>query len=109
MWARNRPSACELFLGAAWRRVDLKAAEVGSADCAEEYRVKNEYIGLRLGIAFSLLIAILVGVGWFLGLSRMGRINADLEEIVNKRWAKVQLAREAMNYWSLNNRITMEI
>src|SRR5712692_6349983 len=108
MWARNRPSACELFLGAAWRRVDLTAAEVGSADCAEEYRVKNEYIGLRLGIAFSLLIAILVGVGW-LGLSRMGRINADLEEIVNKRWAKVQLAREAMNYSSLNNRITMEI
>ena len=70
--------------------------------------MKNEYIGLRLGIAFSLLIAILVGVGWS-GLSRMGRINADLEEIVNKRWAKVQLAREAMNYSSLNNRITMEI
>jgi len=70
--------------------------------------VKNEYIGFRLGIAFSLLITILVGVGW-LGLSRMGRINADLEEIVNKRWAKVQLAREAMNYSSLNNRITMEI
>jgi len=39
----------------------------------------------------------------------MGRIDGELEDIVNKRWAKVQLAREALFFSNLNNRITMEI
>ncbi len=39
----------------------------------------------------------------------MGRINADMEKTVEKRWAKVQLSREALNYSSLNNRTTMLI
>ena len=39
----------------------------------------------------------------------MGRINADLNEIVGKRWTKVQLARRALTYSNRNSRITMEI
>jgi PAS domain S-box-containing protein len=70
--------------------------------------MSKDHISLRLGIAFSLLIALLVAVGW-LGLRQMAHINRDLEEIANERWAKVQLAREALSYSNLNNRITMEI
>jgi PAS domain S-box-containing protein len=70
--------------------------------------MKTHHIGARLSVAFGLLIAVLIGVGW-LGLSRMGRINADLEKIVNNRWAKVQLSREALNYSNANNRATMQI
>ena len=70
--------------------------------------MRNRNIGIRLGVAFGFLIAVLIGVGW-LGLNRMGQANADLERILNHRWAKVQLAREALNYSNLSNRITMEI
>ena len=70
--------------------------------------MKNEHISLNLVAAFSLLVALLIAVGW-LGLSRMARVNADLESIVNGRWVKVQLAREALFNSNLNNRITMEI
>src|SRR6266851_7690013 len=70
--------------------------------------MKNQPISVRLGIAFSLLITLLITVSW-VGLHQMASINSDLKEIVNKRWAKVQLAREALYYSKLNNRITMEI
>ncbi len=69
--------------------------------------MKSQHLGLRLATAFSSLIAILIGVGW-LGLSRLHELNAHLEEIADKRWAKVRLAREALTYSNLNNRITME-
>jgi diguanylate cyclase (GGDEF)-like protein/PAS domain S-box-containing protein len=39
----------------------------------------------------------------------MGHINADLQDLVTKRWAKVQFCREALGYSNLNNRITMEL
>src|SRR5207245_2929855 len=70
--------------------------------------MNNQNIGVRLGIVFSFLIAVLIGIGW-LGLNRMGRIHGDMEKIVKNRWLKVQLAREALNYSALNSRITMEI
>ncbi len=70
--------------------------------------MKNQHISVRLAIAFSLLIALLITVSW-LGLHQMTSINSGLKEIVNKRWTKVQLAREALYYSNLNNRITMEI
>ncbi len=70
--------------------------------------MKRNSITLRLGIPFAFLVSILLGMGW-LGLSRMGRINSDLEGIISKRWDQVQLSREALNYSNLNNRITMEI
>jgi signal transduction histidine kinase/CheY-like chemotaxis protein len=70
--------------------------------------MKRRSIGLILTISFGFLACVLLGLGW-LGLSRMGRIHADLEDLVTKRWAKVQLCRAALNYSNLNNRITMEV
>lgn len=70
--------------------------------------MRHENIGIRLGIVFSVLIAILIGIGW-LGLLRMQRIDADTENLVSERWAKVQLSREALNYSTLNNRLTMQV
>jgi PAS domain S-box-containing protein len=61
-------------------------------------------IGPRLAIAFSFVSAILILVGW-LGLNRMARINADLNDITYRRWAKVQLAQRAIAYSNLDNRL----
>jgi signal transduction histidine kinase/CheY-like chemotaxis protein len=70
--------------------------------------MKRQSIGLTLTISFGFLVCVLLGLGW-LGLSRMSHINADLQELVTKRWAKVQLCRAALGYSNSNNRITMEI
>jgi two-component system cell cycle sensor histidine kinase/response regulator CckA len=66
--------------------------------------MKRISIGVRLAIAFSFVVSILIVVGW-LGLNRMARINADLNDISYRRWAKVQLAQEAITYSNLNNRL----
>jgi signal transduction histidine kinase/DNA-binding response OmpR family regulator len=63
---------------------------------------------VRLATAFAFLVSILLGLGW-LGLSHMARVNADFEDIISKRWPKVQLSQQALGYSNLNNRITMEI
>ena len=68
----------------------------------------NHTIGIKLAVAFGLLVAILVGVGW-LGLSRMRRINADLNEIFNRRWVKAELAREAISNIDSIFRITVNV
>ena len=65
-------------------------------------------IAARLRIALGVLIIVLLTIGW-LGLRQMAQINANLEEIVNKRWVKVKSAREVLAYSNLNNRLTMEI
>lgn len=66
------------------------------------------YIAVRLGLAFSLLVALLIAVGG-LGLHRMDKVNADLQDIMGREWAKLRLAREAATYSNRNSRITMEI
>ena len=70
--------------------------------------MKSKPIGLRLGIAFGVLIAILLGIGQ-LGLRRMHEINATLGDITGRKSAKLQLAREAITLSNHNSRITMEI
>jgi len=65
-------------------------------------------MGLRLGVAFAVLIAILVGIGQ-LGLRRMHEINDILSDITGRRSDKLQLAREALTFSNRNSRITMEI
>lgn len=65
-------------------------------------------VGIKLAAAFAILVAILVGIG-VLGLSRMDQINARLEDVLGRHWAKLQLAREALMYSNQNSRITMEI
>jgi len=70
--------------------------------------VKRKRMGLRLGVAFAVLIAILVGIGQ-LGLRRMHEINDILSDITGRRSDKLQLAREALTFSNRNSRITMEI
>jgi diguanylate cyclase (GGDEF)-like protein/PAS domain S-box-containing protein len=70
--------------------------------------VKGKHIGLRLGVAFAVLIAVLVGIGQ-LGLRRMHEINDTLSGITGARSDKLQLAREALALSNRNSRITMEI
>jgi len=65
-------------------------------------------MGLRLGVAFAVLIAILVGIGQ-LGLRRMHEMNDILSDITGRRSDKLQLAREALTFSNRNSRITMEI
>jgi two-component system cell cycle sensor histidine kinase/response regulator CckA len=61
-------------------------------------------IGVRLAISFSFLVSILIVIGW-LGLNRMDSVNADLNDISYRRWAKVQLAQEVSSYSNLNDRL----
>ncbi len=70
--------------------------------------LKHRPLGLELGVAFGVLVAILIGIG-VLGLSRMHQVNADFEDVLGRRFAKMRLAREALMYSNQNSRITMEI
>ncbi len=70
--------------------------------------MKSKRVGLRLGIAFGVLIAILVGIGQ-LGLGRMHQINGTLSDITGRRSAKLYLAQQALTFSNRNSRITMEI
>jgi hypothetical protein len=63
---------------------------------------------VRLGLAFGLLISLLVTVG-NLGLRRMDHINADLQDMMGKQWAKLRLSREAATSSHRNSRITLQI
>ena len=68
----------------------------------------TNHVGTKLGLAFGLLIAILIGIGFF-AVRRMDQINADLLSDLADQRVKLQLAREALAYSSQNSRITMEI
>ena len=65
-------------------------------------------LGLRLGLCFGLLIAMLIGVG-SLGLRQLKGLDGNLEKIADHEWAKVQIAHRAQAYSNLNSRITMQI
>jgi diguanylate cyclase (GGDEF)-like protein/PAS domain S-box-containing protein len=68
----------------------------------------NRHVGLKLAVAFAVLIALLVGIGQF-GLRRMHEINDTLSSITEGRADKLQLAREVLTFSNRNSRITMEI
>jgi len=70
--------------------------------------LKSKHIGLRLGVAFVLLIAMLMGIGQS-GLRRMKEINESLSDITGRRSDKLQLSREALRLSNRNSRIMMEI
>jgi diguanylate cyclase (GGDEF)-like protein/PAS domain S-box-containing protein len=61
-----------------------------------------------LGLAFAVLIALLVGIGQF-GLRRMHEINDTLSSITGGRSDKLQMAREVLTFSNRNSRITLEI
>jgi len=64
-------------------------------------------VGKKLGIAFGLLLSLLIGVGW-LGLSRMSRTNADLNHLGRDAF-KLELAQQAESYANLNIRLLMQV
>jgi len=70
--------------------------------------VKANRIGFRLGVAFGLLIAALILLGFF-ALRQMSNTNAAVQQVVARRWHKVELARDALHYSTLNNLITMQL
>lgn len=63
---------------------------------------------MRLGSAFVILIALLIGIA-YLGFSRMKQINSDLTLVLGRQWTALQLSQQALSYSSRNSRITMEI
>jgi PAS domain S-box-containing protein len=69
--------------------------------------MRRTSIGIKLAVAFAFLVFILIGIGW-LGLSRMGQINANLEEILARQWTKVELAREIEFYANQNSQIATD-
>ncbi|HEV7968591.1 MAG TPA: PAS domain S-box protein [Candidatus Acidoferrales bacterium] len=64
--------------------------------------------GLKVEIAFGCLVALLVGVGW-LGLSRMGQINASDKRLFDERWEKLYATRQAASYFNSNYRIAIRV
>ena len=65
-------------------------------------------VAMRLGLAFGLVIALLIAVG-DLGIRRMDQINADLEDIMGREWIKLRLTGEAVTYAGRNSDITLRI
>jgi two-component system, cell cycle sensor histidine kinase and response regulator CckA len=70
--------------------------------------MRRDSTGLKVEIAFSCLVALLIGVGW-LGLSRMGQINASANNLFNERWEKLYITRQAASYFNSGYRIAIRL
>jgi hypothetical protein len=70
--------------------------------------LKTKRIGLKLGIAFTVLIALLAAIGQF-GLRRMQAIDETLSAVAGSKSTDLDLARRALTLSNDNNRIVMEI
>jgi PAS domain S-box-containing protein len=66
--------------------------------------MRKDSTGLRVELAIGFLVALLIGVGW-LGLSRMGDINASTNRLFDERWDKLYVSRLASSYFNSNYRI----
>jgi diguanylate cyclase (GGDEF)-like protein/PAS domain S-box-containing protein len=69
--------------------------------------LKDKHIGLRLGVAFAVLIVILLGIAR-IGL-RMHEIDKTLADITGRQSANLDLSRRALMLSNINSRIAMEI
>jgi len=70
--------------------------------------MRNKHVGLRLGVAFAVLIALLLGIGQF-GLRRMQQIDDSVGNITRKQLNDLTLAQRAVALSDDNNRIVMQI
>ena len=70
--------------------------------------MRNKHIGLRLAVAFAVLIALLLGIGQ-LGLRRMQQIDDSLGNITSKQLTDLTLAQKALAISNDNNRIVLQI
>jgi two-component system cell cycle sensor histidine kinase/response regulator CckA len=64
--------------------------------------------GLKVEIAFGCLVALLIGVSW-MGLSRMGQINASTNRLFDERWEKLYATRLAASYYNSTYRIAVRV
>src|SRR5205814_1092176 len=71
-------------------------------------RTRNRWsIAAKLALSFGALIALVSVVDW-LASRQISRADADLYAMVDARWKRVELAREAQSYSSLNSRIILQ-
>ncbi|MBI3806873.1 MAG: MCP four helix bundle domain-containing protein, partial [Nitrospirae bacterium] len=70
--------------------------------------MKNMKIGVRLGLAFAVMVAILVGVGW-LGIDRMEVINGKLDRVIKVQWGKIDLIQKSVERVNDNAQIAFEL
>jgi two-component system cell cycle sensor histidine kinase/response regulator CckA len=70
--------------------------------------MRRDSTGLKVEIAFGCLVALLIGVGW-LGLSRMGQINASANSLFNERWEKLFITRKAASHFNSGYRIAIRL
>jgi PAS domain S-box-containing protein len=82
--------------------------EAGKSPLLSRPPLSTGQLALRLGLAFSLLIGVLIAVG-DLDLRRMNRINAEMQDLTGKQWTTLRLSREALTYSNRNSRITTQI
>lgn len=65
-------------------------------------------IGARLGLAFALLVAMLAGLGLY-ALDGLARVNASLEELIEHRYAIIELVNEATHLHEENAQYTLQL
>jgi hypothetical protein len=70
--------------------------------------LKTKRIALKLGIAFTVLIALLAGIAQF-GLRRMQAIDETFFDVTGRKLVALQVARRALKLSDDNSRIVMEI
>ena len=57
--------------------------------------MKNLTVAKRLALGFGLVVLLLIAVSW-LGISRLGELNASLDDITKDKWKKVILLQEGL-------------
>ena len=70
--------------------------------------MKDWRIGTRLGLAFGLLVAAVIGVG-YLGLDRLAALNGGMQRLVTERWLQYEQTVEAVGLVNDNARLTMQM
>ena len=70
--------------------------------------MKNWSIATKLGVAFGLLVAILIGMVW-LSIDRMGKMHATLERTIKDDFQKLRLTNDGARITLENGRVTMQI
>jgi PAS domain S-box-containing protein len=73
-----------------------------------EFALKTKRIALKLGIAFTALIALLAGIAQF-GLRRMQAIDETFFDVTGRKLVDLQVARRELKLSDDNSRIAMEM